>query len=762
MKTIPADLTWPFDTMNRRKRQRLALDGQDVVTAYGEDAVTQVEGNTSPTLKTKTVFVHSLPADATTESLADFFSQTFPIKHAVVVIDPDTKTSKGYGFVTFADVEDAQHAKDTLNGSIYQGRKVRVDLAEPRHRAPCANHAHEEGFIHEGAKKRQRELNRSETQKPPKLIVRNMPWSVKDSEQLALLFRSFGKVKYATIPKKSSGLSPGYGFITLRGKKNAEKAIREMNGKEVEGRQLAVDYAVDKAVWQTAQKNGIDETIDPGLLKAPDQDASVNSEDADSDVRNVASGEDEQTHILDTEASLLSIDDEADKNYKQGEPSDNSTTLFVRNVPFDATDDMIVEHFTSFGPVRYGRVVVDPLTERSRGTAFVCFYNTEDAKNCLRSAPRVQVQPSQVMDAGPVTSATTSKRSLLENSSIDLSGHYTLNDLVLQISQAVDRGEAKRLTLAGSSLRQSTDKDKRRLYLLSEGTISASSPLYDQLSPSELKIREESAKQRQNLIKSNPALHLSLTRLSVRNLPRSMTSKELKEFARKAVVGFASDVKAGIRRPLSKEEIARGGEEMKQADRERKAKGKGIVRQAKIVFEGLEGSKVREDSGGGRSRGYGFIEYTSHRSALMGLRWLNGHPMENRSSNGEEEDNERRSSRDKKKRLIIEFAIENAQVVGRRREREAKARERSRMFSTGDSKKNVVHDNPGFKHAAKNAPPRTKRKGGANTGSIQPPTFKPKAESIGKMAATDKLSKRQQIISRKRKLRRSNRTGSVN
>ena len=742
--------------MNRRKRQRLSLDGQDIVTAYGEDAHPQVEDNASPTLKTKSVFVRSLPTDATTESLTDFFSQTFPIKHAIVVIDPDTKISKGYGFVTFADFEDAQHAKDTLNGSMYQGRRIRVDLAEPRHRAPCADHAHEERDTDEGAKspgsKRRRELSRSENEKPPKLIVRNLPWSVKESEQLSILFRSFGKVKYATLPKKKSGLSAGYGFITLRGKKNAEKAIREMNGKEVDGRQIAVDYAVDKAVWETVQKKGIDEMIDPGQLKGPDEDASVKSEDVHPNVHCVASREDEQTNKIETEESLWSTDDEVDRNHTQGETSDNSRALFVRNVPFEATDDMIVEHFTFFGPVRYGRVVVDPLTERSRGTAFVCFYNTEDAKSCLMSAPRIQAQPFQATTAGPTTA---SKRSLLENSSIDLSGHYTLNDRILQISQAVDRGEAKRLTLAGSSLRQSTDKDKRRLYLLSEGTISAGNPLYDQLSPSELKMREESAKQRQTLIQSNPALHLSLTRLSVRNLPRSMTSKELKEVARKAVVGFASDVKAGIRRPLSKEEVARGGEEMKQADRERKAKGKGIVRQAKIVFEGLEGGKVREDSGGGRSRGYGFIEYTSHRSALMGLRWLNGHPIETRTPNGEEQDNDGRRSRDNKKRLIIEFAIENAQVVGRRREREAKARERSRMFST-DSQENVGHYSPSLKDA------RPKRKGGANTGSIQPPTSKPTAEPIGKMAATAKLSKRQQIISRKRKLRRSKRTGSGN
>jgi nucleolar protein 4 len=152
--------------------------------------------------------------------------------------------------------------------------------------------------------------------------------------------------------------------------------------------------------------------------------------------------------------------------------------------------------------------------------------------------------------------------------------------------------------------------------------------------------------------------------LSVRNIPRSVSSKDLKALAREAVVGFAKDVKAGLRQPLSKEELSRGAEMMREAERIRKQQGKGVVKQATIVFEGREGAKVPEKSGAGRSRGYGFIEYFSHRNALMGLRWLNGHAVK---PGGTEPG-------DKTKRLIVEFAIENAQVVTRRREREAKER----------------------------------------------------------------------------------------
>jgi nucleolar protein 4 len=185
-------------------------------------------------------------------------------------------------------------------------------------------------------------------------------------------------------------------------------------------------------------------------------------------------------------------------------------------------------------------------------------------------------------------------------------------------------------------------------------------------------MREASAKQRQALIKSNPTLHLSLTRLSIRNIPRGLSSKDLKALAREAVVGFAKDVKRGARSQLSKEELERGSVEMKEAERNRKAKGKGIVRQAKIVFEGREGGKVTEDSGAGRSRGYGFVEYVSHRWALMGLRWLNGHAVGYGTIDEKSTTDFKGELPERKKRLIVEFAIENAQVVVRRQERETK------------------------------------------------------------------------------------------
>ena len=732
--------------MSRLKRQRLNTNGEDRVTVVRDDAEKVQTRTDLPTEEQsrRSLFVHSLPTSATTESLTAFFSQSYPLKHATVVVDPVTKKSRGYGFVTFADSEDARNAKQTLNQSSFDGQKIKVELAEPRHRQGAKDDS-ADALTHRTKAARQK----VEFQPPSKLIVRNLPWTIKDSDQLAALFRSYGKVKHATMPKKKPGLSAGFGFVVLRGRKNAEKALEGINGKEIDGRTIAVDWAVQKDVWEGLQ-NGKQES------EAEGQIPSESTEHLEEEVAQSQETEDSEGIALARNDLSASDSEASEANFNEDQSSetrasfktlkDESFTLFIRNLPFTCTDETLQDHFRTFGAVRYARVVLDPATERSKGTGFVCFFKPEDAESCLREAPRL---PLAAGNPPRSASGSSIKHSLLEDTSRDISGLYTIDGRVLQLSRAVDRNEATRLTYAGSKLRDTQDKDKRRLYLLSEGTLSADSPLYGTLSATEVKMREDSARQRQSLIKSNPTLHLSLTRLSIRNLPRNVTSKDLKALAREAAVGFATDVKTGIRKQLSKEELSRGGEDSKQAEKTRKAKGKGIVKQAKVVYEGREGAKVTEESGAGRSRGYGFIEYSSHRWALMGLRWLNGHAVSPSKGTPVGSD-----TQDRKKRLIVEFAIENAQVVGRRLEREAKARERSKLVSEKREKGEATASAP--KTLSRNQLMAKTRKGSRGKRSDIPDDPR---QTEGRATATatkdsDKASKRQQIIGRKRMMRK--------
>jgi len=77
-----------------------------------------------------------------------------------------------------------------------------------------------------------------------KLYVGNLPFSV-DQSKLEELFSSYGEIEEATvISDKFSGRSKGFGFVTFVDDSAGEKAIAEMNEKEIEGRALKVNEAI--------------------------------------------------------------------------------------------------------------------------------------------------------------------------------------------------------------------------------------------------------------------------------------------------------------------------------------------------------------------------------------------------------------------------------------------------------------------------------------------------------------------------------------
>lgn len=61
-----------------------------------------------------------------------------------------------------------------------------------------------------------------------------------------------------------------------------------------------------------------------------------------------------------------------------------SVRLFVGNLPYDATEDEIKEHFSSVGNISYVFVPVDRETGKKRGFAFVEFADEMQAQEAIR------------------------------------------------------------------------------------------------------------------------------------------------------------------------------------------------------------------------------------------------------------------------------------------------------------------------------------------------------------------------------------------
>lgn len=76
-----------------------------------------------------------------------------------------------------------------------------------------------------------------------RLYVGNLPYSV-DDRHLEELASPFGEVVSAqVIQDKMNGRSKGFGFIEMTNDDEAQKAIDELNDKEVDGRNIVVNEA---------------------------------------------------------------------------------------------------------------------------------------------------------------------------------------------------------------------------------------------------------------------------------------------------------------------------------------------------------------------------------------------------------------------------------------------------------------------------------------------------------------------------------------
>ena len=82
----------------------------------------------------KKLYVGGIAWKTTEDSLYDTFGQYGQLEEVKIITDRETGRSRGFGFVTFVNDEDANNAIDAMNGSELDGRNLTVN--EARERAP--------------------------------------------------------------------------------------------------------------------------------------------------------------------------------------------------------------------------------------------------------------------------------------------------------------------------------------------------------------------------------------------------------------------------------------------------------------------------------------------------------------------------------------------------------------------------------------------------------------------------------------------------
>lgn len=604
---------------------------------------------TGTKVESKTIILSNIPKDVTKKHLVKKAKKTGD-PHSVVYPIPaeEDKTAElqedagGTAYITFADHKTAMKALNALNNHTFKGAKLSVKLKSE--------------YVDKNAR----------------LIVRNLPFKVRERE-LEKLFSSCGTVLQVDLPRKfAGGPLRGFAFVQMGDLGSAYRAIEQWNNHEIQGRVVTVDFSVSKDKFKEMEEKGEVEKSIFERVEAPAVEEDPEKEQSDQEV---ASEKEEEEDVV-------------DESLQEG------CTLFLRNLSFESDEDGLFELFKPFGRLRYCRIVYDPQTGRSRGTAFVCFWNPADAAKCLEEAQKSQDVTEKLSNVPSDKLADQRNKSVLLQeapTSLDSTSKFSLDGRVLSIAKAVDRNTAHDLATEG--LRKRRSKDNRNTYLLKEGVIFPDTPSAEMMAPADLEHHIKEYGVRKNQIQKNPNLYMSKIRLTVHNIPRSVDDAGLRGAAMSSIDKFKQEIKDKKRQPLSQDEMEEGWDKRPR------------VTHAKIV---RSTDRVDASSGKGRSKGYGFLGFNTHAHALACLRYLNFSNSKQAFAkylvDDEVEADSKVAKSDHKisrRSIRVMFAIENAQVVKKREMRFALSAKKRAAPASGKAAKDEAGE-PRRRKAKKN------------------------------------------------------------
>uniref|UniRef100_A0A665TKD9 Poly(A) binding protein, cytoplasmic 1-like n=1 Tax=Echeneis naucrates TaxID=173247 RepID=A0A665TKD9_ECHNA len=191
-------------------------------------------------MKFTNVYVKNFGEDYSDDKFKEVFS-AFGRTLSVRVMKDERGHSRGFGFVNYANHEDAQKVVlDEMNGKELNGKIIYVGRAQKR-------------LERQGELKRKFEQikqDRIQRYQGVNLYVKNLDDSI-DDERLRREFAPYGTITSAKVMTDGSQ-SKGFGFVCFSSPEEATKAVTEMNGRIIATKPLYVALAQrreEKCFW---------------------------------------------------------------------------------------------------------------------------------------------------------------------------------------------------------------------------------------------------------------------------------------------------------------------------------------------------------------------------------------------------------------------------------------------------------------------------------------------------------------------------------
>ncbi|KAM9218882.1 polyadenylate-binding protein 1-like isoform 2-T2 [Leptosomus discolor] len=250
------------------------------------------------------LFIKNLDDSIDNKALYDTFSAFGNILSCKVVCDENG--SRGYGFVHFETHEAATRAIETMNGMLLNDRKVFVGHFKSR-------------------KERETELG-ARAVEFTNVYIKNFGDDM-DDDRLREIFSKFGKTLSVKVMMDNTGHSKGFGFVNFEKHEEAQKAVADMNGKEINGRMVYVGRAQRRLERQSELKQKFEQ-----------------------------------------------IKRERVSRYQ-------GVNLYVKNLDDGIDDERLRKEFSPYGTITSAKVMTEG--GHSKGFGFVCFSYPEEATKAV-------------------------------------------------------------------------------------------------------------------------------------------------------------------------------------------------------------------------------------------------------------------------------------------------------------------------------------------------------------------------------------------
>ncbi|XP_009881647.1 PREDICTED: nucleolin [Charadrius vociferus] len=340
------------------------------------------------------IFVGNLTPSKDYEELKTALKEFFGKKN-IEVLDVRIGASKRFGYADFSSAEDLDKALQ-LNGKKLMGLEVKLEKARSKE------------TMKENKKERDART----------LFVKNLPYRLTE-EEMKDVFENAVEIR---IVMNKEGNSKGMAYIEFKTEAEANKALEEKQGAEIDGRAMVIDFTGEKS-HQDHQKGGgeresktlivnnlsyaaSEETLQDLFKKASSIKMPQNNQGRPKGYAFVEfpTTEDAREALnscnnTEIEGRAIRLEFSSPAWQKgnmnaRGGFNQQSKTLFVRGLSEDTTEETLRESFE--GSIS-ARIVTDRDTGSSKGFGFVDFSSPEDAKAAKEAMEDGEIDGNKVI-----------------------------------------------------------------------------------------------------------------------------------------------------------------------------------------------------------------------------------------------------------------------------------------------------------------------------------------------------------------------------